>query len=104
MKKHFLTGTTHVLSLFVCTAFLIFLAQNVTLAGSAAWNDTGSDWNTSTDWTPNTVPNAATDTATFNLANTFTSVGVSQTTQVASTPLALQRQTLSRSLSLLTSA
>ncbi len=67
-------------------ALLVSLStRSTTLAGSAAWNDTGSDWNTNADWTPNTgFPNGAADTATFNLANTFTSVGISANTTVAS--------------------
>src|SRR4029450_5081345 len=53
--------------------------------GSAAWNDTGSDWNTNSDWTPNTgFPNGAADTATFNHATPFTAVGISGDTEVAS--------------------
>src|SRR5262249_43257174 len=43
-------------------------------AGSASWNagPTSNDWNTSTNWTPNTVPNSPTDTATFNVSNQTT--------------------------------
>jgi fibronectin-binding autotransporter adhesin len=64
---------------------LLLLTQSVTFAGSASWNDTGSAWNTNADWTPNTgyPGTTAGDTATFDLANTFTSVGISAITTVA---------------------
>jgi autotransporter-associated beta strand protein len=41
-------------------------------AGSATWNlnPATNDWNTATNWTPNTVPNGPTDIATFALSNT----------------------------------
>ncbi len=41
-------------------------------AGSATWNlnPTSGDWNTATNWTPNTVPNGAGDIATFANSNT----------------------------------
>jgi autotransporter-associated beta strand protein len=39
-------------------------------AGSATWNLNGTgDYNTATNWTPNTVPNTAADTATFATSN-----------------------------------
>src|SRR5205823_13665885 len=42
------------------------------------------DWSTNADSTPTTgFPNGAADTATFNLATTFTSVGISADTEVA---------------------
>ena len=73
-------------SLFLAiVALLLLLTQSAIFAGSASWNDTGSDWNTNSDWTPNTgFPNGPADTATFNLANTFTAVGISANTEVAS--------------------
>src|SRR5262245_41919912 len=73
-------------SLFLAiVALLLVSTQGVIFAGSASWNDTGSDWNTNSDWTPNTgFPNGAADTATFNLANTFTAVGISANIEVAS--------------------
>src|SRR5262249_23267690 len=41
-------------------------------AGSATWNlnPTSDDWNTAANWTPATIPNGATDIATFDLSNT----------------------------------
>jgi autotransporter-associated beta strand protein len=54
-------------------------------AGSATWNlnPATSDWNTATNWTPATVPNATTDIATFALSNT-TSVSTSADIDLAS--------------------
>ncbi len=45
------------------------------LAGSATWNlnPASSDWNTATNWTPRTVPNGPSDTATFAVS-TITNV------------------------------
>src|SRR6266513_1979400 len=52
-------------------------------AGSATWllNPTNGDWNTAANWTPATVPNGPTDTATFALSN-VTSISVSVLTTV----------------------
>src|SRR6266567_5884574 len=54
-------------------------------AGSATWNlnPTSNDWNTATNWTPATVPNATTDIATFGASNT-TSVVTSANVDLAS--------------------
>ena len=40
-------------------------------ADSATWdlNPTSSDWNTAANWTPQTVPNGPSDTATFDVSN-----------------------------------
>ena len=54
-------------------------------AGSATWsmNPTSGDWNSSTNWTPPTVPNGPTDTATFDVSDT-TNVSLSASlTEVA---------------------
>ena len=55
-------------------------AQRYSLAGSATWNlnPTNGDWNTPTNWTPETVPNSETDVATFGQSN-VTDIAVSQT-------------------------
>jgi fibronectin-binding autotransporter adhesin len=61
---------------FLVAAALLFLAaQRPSLAGSATWssNPTSGDWNTAANWTPQTVPNATTDIATFN-ASTVTNL------------------------------
>ena len=60
---------------------LICLSLRAAHAGSATWNlnATTNDWNSATNWTPATVPNATTDTATFGASNTtsvFTSTDV----------------------------
>lgn len=41
-------------------------------SGSATWltNPASNNWNTATNWTPTTVPNGASDTATFSSSNT----------------------------------
>ena len=47
------------------------LAMNA-YAGSATWNlnPISGDWNTASNWTPNTVPNGPSDVATFGVSNT----------------------------------
>ena len=53
---------------FVIAATLLFLAaQPDTLAGSATWglNPSSADWTTAGNWVPSTVPNGASDIATF---------------------------------------
>ncbi len=64
---------------FLVVAALLFTAtQRISLAGSATWSmdPTNSDWNTATNWMPQTVPNSASDTATFN-ASKLTNLSVS---------------------------
>ena len=53
---------------------LFFCAVATLHAGSATWNldPASSDWNTAANWTPNTVPNGPSDTATFDVSNTTT--------------------------------
>ena len=60
------------LVLFACATFLS--AASIAHAGSATWNlnPTNGDWNTAANWTPATVPNGATDLATFGVSNTTT--------------------------------
>jgi autotransporter-associated beta strand protein len=62
---------------------LILLLSVIARAGSATWdlNPGSGDWNTAANWTPMTVPNGSTDTATFALSNT-TSVSISANTEV----------------------
>jgi hypothetical protein len=57
---------------------LICLGLHAADAGSATWNlnPATNDWNTATNWTPATVPDATTDTATFGPSNT-TSISIS---------------------------
>src|SRR5438105_15915212 len=53
---------------FLTAAALLFLAaQRHSLAGSATWsnNPSSGDWNTASNWVPNTVPNGTSDVATF---------------------------------------
>ena len=53
------------------------------LAGSATWKNspTSPDWNTAANWTPATVPNGASDTATFAISSK-TRVSLSDNTLV----------------------
>ena len=59
------------LRFLVAAALLFSGAQRHSLAGSATWNQnpTGGDWNTAANWTPQTVPNASSDIATFGASN-----------------------------------
>ena len=63
------------LTFLVAAALLSFTAQRLAVAGSATWdhNPSSSDWNIAANWTPQTVPNATTDIATFD-ASTLTNV------------------------------
>jgi autotransporter-associated beta strand protein len=68
------------------TKLLIILSLIFALdaeAGSATWNlnPTNGDWNTATNWMPNTVPNSPTDIATFDVSN-VTAVSLSADTTV----------------------
>jgi len=76
-------NTTRIFLLAAVT-LLLLLTQSITFAGSGTWllNPGSADWNTATNWSSGTVPNAATDTATFATSNT-TSVGISADTTVA---------------------
>jgi len=64
-------------------AVLLVMTQ-VADAGSATWNlnPTNGDWFTAANWTPQTVPNGKTDTATFGVSNT-TAVICRATAQLA---------------------
>src|SRR2546421_12001085 len=73
---HLLTGSLMNTSFsrvrfLVAAALLLLAAQRPSLAGSATWNQNPSsgDWNTAANWTPQTVPNATTDIATFGSSN-----------------------------------
>jgi autotransporter-associated beta strand protein len=46
-------------------ALVFFLFSSRAFAGSAMWNAANNNWNLATNWNPQTVPNASTDTATF---------------------------------------
>jgi autotransporter-associated beta strand protein len=67
-------------------ALILSLVMAITsnaFAGSATWKSSPStgDWNTATNWTPQTVPNGSSDTATFATSNQ-TSVSISADTTV----------------------
>jgi autotransporter-associated beta strand repeat len=52
-------------------AFFLTLSVQTSRAGSATWKTTpnSGDWNTASNWSPATVPNSPTDTATFATSN-----------------------------------
>jgi hypothetical protein len=66
-------------------AFILMLSIQSSRAGSARWKASPAtgDWNTATNWTPQTVPNGLSDTATFATSNT-TTVSLSANTEVNS--------------------
>src|SRR5947208_355941 len=72
-------------SLFVAIAMLLLLLSiaSSTYAGSATWKSSPAtgDWNTAANWTPMTVPNGPSDTATFATSNR-TAVSLSANTEV----------------------
>jgi autotransporter-associated beta strand protein len=74
--------SAHVSNLGLVLCLLIMLASN-SFAGSATWKSSpaSGDWNTATNWTPQTVPNGPFDVATFATSNT-TAVSVSAQTEV----------------------
>ena len=54
-------------------AAIMLIATTCTVeAGSATWNltPTDNDWHNAANWTPATVPNGDSDTATFGVSNT----------------------------------
>jgi hypothetical protein len=73
------------LNFIIATALLLVAAQRHSFAGSATWdqNPTSSDWNTATNWTPPTVPNGVSDTATFETSD-VTKIAISSTIRLAS--------------------
>ena len=79
MKNHRL-----ILPILLLPALLFLLAPQSLHAGSATWNlnPATGDWNTASNWMPNTVPNGSTDIATFGVSNT-TAVSLSSPTTVA---------------------
>ena len=59
------TASIHAWRLPPAVTFVLFLVAKVAFAGSALWNAANGNWNLATNWNPQTVPNASTDTATF---------------------------------------
>lgn len=77
-----------ILRLPVCLGLLQLAVLNLSHtaeAGSATWsaNPATSNWNLASNWNPNTVPNGASDVATFDFSNT-TSLSLSAKTTVDS--------------------
>jgi len=67
----------------VSTSLVVVISQ-VAVAGSATWDLHPSDdqWNTAANWTPDTVPNGPSDTATFDVS-TVTHVDLSADIEAA---------------------
>jgi hypothetical protein len=68
-------------------AIVFALTNQLAHGGSATWktNPGSSDWNTATNWTPETVPNGSSDTATFGVSNvTIVTFSAQFTTEVNS--------------------
>jgi len=78
MKKSLLTLAAGLLSVFI-----LMLTAQTSRAGSATWKSSpaSGDWNTATNWRPQTIPNGPSDTATFATSST-TSVSLSANTEV----------------------
>jgi autotransporter-associated beta strand protein len=59
-------------SVCLLPALLALFAISSSYAGSATWlqSPADNDWSNPSNWTPNSVPNATTDTATFGTTNT----------------------------------
>src|SRR5438874_3486706 len=75
------------LSVIVATLLLLLLSTaSSTFANSATWktNPATGDWNHAANWTPRTIPNGPSDTATFATSNT-TNVFLSANTEVNGT-------------------
>ncbi len=64
-------------------AVVLLLSNQASQAGSATWkaSPASGDWNTATNWMPQTIPNGPSDTATFATSNT-TGVSLSAITEV----------------------
>src|SRR5262245_38774993 len=67
----------------VLVASLLLIVGQHANSGSATWNlnPTNGDWNTAANWTPQTVPNGPSDTATFGLSNAA-ALSLSSSTEV----------------------
>lgn len=62
------THSSRLPGIFICVYLAVLLSfPSLAFAGSASWslNPTNGDWNTAANWTPMTVPNGATDIASF---------------------------------------
>jgi len=72
-----------VLAAVLWPSLLFALTTYLAQAGSATWNadPTSSDWNTTANWTPATVPSGPADTATFATSDTL-AISLSSNTEV----------------------
>jgi autotransporter-associated beta strand protein len=62
----------------IAAALILVAAQQKAVAASATWSasPTSGDWSTAANWTPNTIPNGASDIATFG-QSAVTNVAIS---------------------------
>src|SRR5258708_694069 len=76
---HIMKNVTHI----VLVVSFALMVQN-SFAGSATWDTspTSGDWNTAANWTPPTIPNGSSDTATF-AASDASDVSLSANTEVS---------------------
>lgn len=65
------TCARRIMRVGVVPAFLLFGALNTTEAGSATWKTTAvsGNWNSTSNWTPTTIPNGPLDVASFGTSN-----------------------------------
>jgi len=82
-KSSFPRSKSQTRLLTIAVLLLLFSIGGAALAGSATWNlsPTNGDWTNAANWTPATVPNGPSDTATFQSSNT-TSVTLFGTIEV----------------------
>jgi hypothetical protein len=68
---------------WLLSVFLLCVVFQSSYAGSATWGSapSSSDWNTATNWTPASVPNGPSDTATFG-ASSIVGLSTSANTEV----------------------
>jgi autotransporter-associated beta strand protein len=81
-RATFAATSVHAWSFSAALALVSFLFVSVAFAGSAMWTAANGNWNLATNWNPNTVPNASTDTATFYRSG-ITAVSLSATVVLA---------------------
>jgi hypothetical protein len=81
-RATFAATSVHAWSFPAALALVSFLFVSVAFAGSAMWTAANGNWNLATNWNPNTVPNASTDTATFYRSG-ITAVSLSATVVLA---------------------
>ena len=71
------------ITLFFLAMIMLSLSASSASAGSATWSTSpvSGDWNTALNWSPSTIPNGPSDTATFATSST-TGISLSASTEV----------------------